>query len=226
MSSGIIAAAIMCTIYYFFQPISWFVTSLSNVIVGYLLGSFSLFVIESPDLTSSTWWWEGTLVACILVSFVFLPPCWSWSGILLSATWGTFAIVQGIMFLVGSHGSYMVINSLRLASMRDYRYTNSTPSLGTEGKFNSILYPVVLKCDFHLDVWLYIVWVFLMVSAVWVQYKTRQQFPAPEQMNNSDEQTPLIARWTNGSDDVFESPATNNRFLARIRRLRHGRLFE
>lgn len=143
MASGSVTALIVCAIWFFFEPLSWLITSLSNVIVGYLLGSFSLFVIESPNLTSMTWWWEGIFVGCILVTFVILPPCWSWSGILLSASWGTFAIVQGIMFLVGSHGSYMVINSLRLASIREYRYTNSTPSLGSEGKFNSILFSYI-----------------------------------------------------------------------------------
>lgn len=140
MASGSVTALLICSIWFFCKPLSWLVFSLSNVIVGYLLGSFTLYVIGSPDLTSSTWWWEGTLVACILATFLFLPPCWSWSGILLGASWGTFAIVQGIMFLMGSHGSYMVIHSMRLASVRDYRYTNSAPSLGSEGKLNSMLF--------------------------------------------------------------------------------------
>lgn len=33
----------------------------------------------------------------------------------------------------------------------------------------------------------------------------------------ADEHTPLISRWTHGSDDVFESPTTNERFLANYR---------
>lgn len=230
MASGSVTALVICAIWFLFKPLYWFASALSNVIVGYLLGSFSLFVIASTDLTSSSWWWEGTFVTSILITFVFLPPCWSWSGILLSASWGTFAIVQGIMLLLGTHGSYMVINSMRLASVKEYRYTNSSPSLGSEGKFNSIRFGYIcisygISNLHHLDVWLYFVWLLLMVSAVWVQYNTRQALPTDE-MNNSDERTPLIARWTNGSDDVFETPETNNRFLARIRRLRHGRLFE
>lgn len=149
MASGSITALIICGIWYFCKPLRWLATSMSNVIVGYLLGSFSLFVIESPDLKSSTWWWEGSLVAGILITFVFLPPCWSWSGILLSASWGMFAIVQGMMFLTGSHGSYMVINPIRLASTRDYIYANSTPPLGSEGKFNSMLCDAAIL-KFHL----------------------------------------------------------------------------
>lgn len=71
---------------------------------------------------------------------------------------------------------------------------------------------------------MFAVWTVLMVSAVWCQCRLKERcqndavnVPA---LPIIDERAPLITRFTSGSDDVFESPETNNRFLARFRRLR------
>lgn len=70
------------------------------------------------------------------------------------------------------------------------------------------------------DIYLYILWIFLVVSAVWTQLWMIDR-QAMEAMI-VDERTPIVTRWT-GSDDVFESPASNMRIIERLRRMRQIR---
>lgn len=70
------------------------------------------------------------------------------------------------------------------------------------------------------DIYLYILWLGLIGSAVWTQLWLidRQVMWAMV----VDERTPIVTRWT-GSDDVFESPASNMRIIERMRRSRRIR---
>lgn len=106
---------------------------ISNIIVGYLMASLTLFIADDVRLKSSGYWYEMIFLAMILLTFILFPPCYNASGIVLSATWGAFAIVQGILFLTGPHLSFIIINSIRYISIKDYRYAQTTPQLNPEG---------------------------------------------------------------------------------------------
>lgn len=222
--SGSCLAALLGSLY-FCCPIAQFITcSLTNLIVGYLMAAFISFLIASPDLNSS-WWYQLIFLVCIVAMFILFPSPWILGKILVTAAMGTYAIVQAFMFFVGTHSSYFIINSMRAISVRNYLTANTTPELGAEG--TRILHVRDLKMIlifFFLDFWMFAVWLVLLISAVWYQCRAKerceQQAPPVMLPILIDERAPLITRYTYGSDDVFESPETNNRFLARFRRLR------
>lgn len=200
----------------------------ANIIVGYLLASLTVFIADDVRFKASGYWYEVIFLAMIVLTFVLFPPCYNASGIVLSATWGSFAIVQGILFLVGPHLSFIVINSIRYVSVKEYRYAQTTPQLNAEGEcwgvaLDSDLFSqrTTIVFRFFAD-WGYVtLWFTLLLTGIVFQMKVLNK-PSDSYLEERDvvyanEQTPLISRWTHGSDDVFESPTTNERFLSQYR---------
>lgn len=63
-------------------------------------------------------------------------------------------------------------------------------------------------------------WLALMCSAVWTQRwlaERAERERVRRERDEADERTPIVTRWTDGSDDVFESPESNYRFFSRLR---------
>lgn len=115
--------ATMMFLFWFLCPWSEYVTQLvTNVIVGYVLSAVGTSVVETADWRRHGFWYETVFLAVILILFVLLPPWWNPSGMLLSVAWGSFAIMQAVFFMRGSHSSYWLLNSFNTFRSKDFRY--------------------------------------------------------------------------------------------------------
>lgn len=133
---GSFFVAILLTILFMcFQILHNSFTLISNVIVGYLLGTFIVYFIDDffYDFKSYGWMYETVFLGSILTVMIILAPCLSLGPIILSATSGTFYIVQGLCYIYGNHLNYVVLNALRYTSVEGFRKVHSTPSINIEG---------------------------------------------------------------------------------------------
>lgn len=110
-------------------------TLLSNIIAGYLLGAFIVYYIDDYfyEFKSYGWMYETVFIGSILAVMIILAPCQSLGPIMLSATCGTFYIVQGLCYMHGNHMNYVILNALRYTSIEDFRKVHSTPATNIEG---------------------------------------------------------------------------------------------
>lgn len=128
--------AILLTILFMcFQMLHNSFTLISNIIVGYLLGSFVVYFIDDYfyDFKSYGWMYETVFVGSTLTVMIILAPCQSLGPLILSATCGTFYIVQGLCYIYGNHLNYVVLNALRYTSVDGFRKVHSTPAINIEG---------------------------------------------------------------------------------------------
>lgn len=128
--------AILLTILFLcFQKLQNAFTLISNIIVGYILGTFIVYFIDDYfyDFKCYGWMYEIVFLGCILTVMIILTPCQSLGPIILSAICGTFYIVQGLCYTYGNHLNYVVLNALRYTSVEDFRKAHSTPAINLEG---------------------------------------------------------------------------------------------
>lgn len=220
------AVTISFILYYHPSTAKWMACCVTNIIVGSLLSTFTIFAVDINSV-----WWPYTFSASILFIFALLPPCWNFSLILSSALWGTFAIAQAIMLLWETYASYMIVNmmsSVRLSSKDHQQNREVVQQFSIEG-MKGIMFKIknkIMLYFIYIDFVLLVVWMVMLVVAVWVQRKkwknNENEVLVNRQTGRSisiNIRTPLISRWTRGSDDVFESPETNSRLMASIRKI-------
>lgn len=138
---GALFIAILLTILFIcFEMLHKSFTLISNIIVGYLLGAFIVYFIDDYfyDFKSYGWMYETVFVGSILAVMIVLTVCQSNGSIVLSATCGTFYIVQGLCFIYGNHLNYVILNALRYTSVDGFRKVHSTPAVNIEGNVNSL----------------------------------------------------------------------------------------
>lgn len=115
--TGLVLAFVCC----FFQAGAIVTLGVTNVIVGYLLATFSTSVVDTADMKSHVWWYQLIFMASILIVFLLLPPCFSLSGIIVTIAWGSFAIMQAFFFMLGTHSSYLVLNTFNSFRVNEFR---------------------------------------------------------------------------------------------------------
>lgn len=108
---------------------------LSNIIAGFLLGALVVYFIDDYfyDFKSYGWMYETVFLASILAVMIVVTPFETFGPIVLSATCGSFYVVQGICYVYGNHLNYVILNALRYTSVDGYRLVHSTPATNLEG---------------------------------------------------------------------------------------------
>lgn len=120
VSGGVLAFVMF--VFWFLCPFAeMFTQVMTNLIVGYILCSFTITVFQTADWRSGGFWYETLFLVMTLILIVLLPPWWNPSGILLSVAWGSFAIMQAVFFFRGSHSSYWLLNSFNTFRNKEFR---------------------------------------------------------------------------------------------------------
>uniref|UniRef100_A0A182PNU5 TM7S3/TM198-like domain-containing protein n=1 Tax=Anopheles epiroticus TaxID=199890 RepID=A0A182PNU5_9DIPT len=148
-----------------------------------------------------------------------------------SVIFGTMAIFYGVNFIVGARLDYPLRHFVRRLYVANYERVHADPALDENdfvalATFGLIMIVVLfLRSRYQSD-------------AVQGDY-TRIEIPCQRGPANGDDENhierstviaaddtvayqrfvneqPIITRWTNGDDDVFESPESNSRFFRRI----------
>lgn len=191
----------MTTLWFFVPFAEPILQCVTNVIVGYILATFITAFLATINMQSVGSWFEFIFLVSTMIVLLCVPFCWAWGSILVSATFGSFMIVHAFSMLAAANWVHWLINTFKYIWVKGFRGVNTSIPTGWE--------------DFG---W-FLLWVVLMVTAVLTQKKC-----VDRRANATiiDERTPIVTRYTHGSDDVFESPNTNMRFFQSRRRARQN----
>lgn len=138
ITAGFCFLTLLGLLLFFFPPAMFICEGVTAVIVGYVLSSMTLYTMDDFEWKKAFWWYNCLfLIATLITMTVCIPLMLSWSCMILSAVWGSFAIIQGIALYKGTHSSYIMINSFKYNLNSNYHKSYNTPTLFTEGMYTT-----------------------------------------------------------------------------------------
>lgn len=175
---------------------------MAHAVVGIVVAAFMADTIGSTaDMQATAWWYQFVFGATLAAAVLLVPCCTRWGVVLMSAIGGAFGIVLALALVwptVGWHAVYLMVNVMRSLRRPRYRTANSALPYG------------------RADLALFGGWLAVCGGGLCAQLWLRGR--AARRLRRAvDERTPIVTRWTDGSDDVFESPESNYRFFSRLR---------